>query len=52
MQMIEGGWSPRTDISDTVKWDCCELNTVVDHMASVAFDIGDAWVRVVKPNAA
>ena len=45
MQMIESGWSPRTDIADMVEWDGRELNTVADHAANMALDIGEEWVR-------
>ena len=41
--MLEEGWYPRTDISDTVEWDPREYNTVADHSANIALDKGEEW---------
>ena len=44
-EMLLAGWKPRTDISDIVEWDRREFNTIADHAANMALDLGQEWVR-------
>ena len=42
-RLLESGWRPLTDISDLLLWDPRDYNSVADHGANVALDLGQEW---------
>ena len=43
--LLQAGVSPRLDTSPFVEWDPREFNSLADHAANVALDLGQDWLQ-------